>query len=78
MKLITSAFCTTRTSGCLCLSVALVSQLYRASVKNQLVLTYDMSPGAVSMTSGEQPVKRAVTGETAGQTDGKNSKPKPM
>lgn len=47
-------------------------------MKNQLVLTYDMSPGAVSMTSGGQPVKRAVTGETAGQTDGKNSKPKPM
>lgn len=54
------------------------SLLYRASVKNQLVLTSDMSPGAASMTSGEQPVKRAVTGDTAGHTDGKNSKPKPM
>lgn len=44
-----------------------------------------MNPGAVSMTSGEEPGKRAVTGETAGQhTDGKGysltlkSKAKPM
>lgn len=44
-----------------------------------------MSPGAVSTTSGEQPVKRAVTGENAEQhTDGKGysltpkSKAKPV
>lgn len=41
-------------------------------MKDQLILTHDMNPGAVSMTSGEQPVKRAAAGEAAGQhTDGR-------
>ncbi|RMC01692.1 hypothetical protein DUI87_21706 [Hirundo rustica rustica] len=44
-----------------------MSNVLRASVKNQLILIRDMNPGPVSMISGEQPVKRGVTEESLGR-----------